>query len=100
MEGDGHVLVLHSIPARQLAAKLSTWVAHMENKSEPDYTLGFTVSKDIRFDRHGNIIVPAHVQPLIFNEQEAVQGAHARGLAPRVEEEEARRDDDEEQGSK
>jgi hypothetical protein len=69
MEGGGYVLVLHSIP--QLAAKLSTWVAHMENKSEPDFSLGFTVSKDIRFDKHGDIIVPAHVQPLVFNEQES-----------------------------
>jgi hypothetical protein len=69
MEGDGYVLVRHSIP--QLAAKLSTWVAHMENKSEPDYSLGFTVSKDIQFNKHGNIIVPAHVQPLISNKQES-----------------------------
>ena len=41
----------------------------MEHKSEPDYTLGFTVSRDIHFDKHGNIIVPAHVEPLIFREQ-------------------------------
>jgi hypothetical protein len=40
-EGGGYVLVLHSIP--QLAARLSTWVAHMEDKSEPNYALGFTV---------------------------------------------------------
>jgi hypothetical protein len=28
------------------------------------------ISKDIKFNKHGNTIVPAHVQPLIFNEQE------------------------------
>ena len=67
MEGDGYVLVSHNIT--QLAAKLSTMAEHMEHKSEPDYTLGFTVSRDIHFDKHGNIIVPAHVEPLIFREQ-------------------------------
>jgi hypothetical protein len=69
MEGGGYVLARHSIP--QLAAMLSTWAAHMESKSEPDYSLGFTVSKDIHFDKHGDIIVPAHVQPLISNEHES-----------------------------
>jgi hypothetical protein len=44
-DGDGYVLVFHNIP--QLAAKLSTWAGHMESKSEPDYALGFTVSKEI-----------------------------------------------------
>jgi hypothetical protein len=42
----------------------------MENKSEPDYTLGFTVSRDIKFTEHGNTIVPAHVKPLVFRDQE------------------------------
>ena len=67
IEGDGYVLVSHNIT--QLAAKLSTMAEYMEHKSEPDYTLGFTVSRDIHFDKHGNIIVPAHVEPLIFREQ-------------------------------
>jgi hypothetical protein len=42
----------------------------MESKSEPAYSLGFTAPKDIRFDKHGDIAVPAHVRPLVFNEQE------------------------------
>jgi hypothetical protein len=51
----------------QLAARLSTWaIMHIVNKAEPDYSLGFTVSKDIQFDAHGDIIVPAHVKPLLF----------------------------------
>jgi hypothetical protein len=33
----------------QLAAKLSTLAGHIANKAEPDYSLGFTVSKDIQF---------------------------------------------------
>jgi hypothetical protein len=97
LEGGGYVLVQHSIP--QLAAKLSTWAAHMESKSEPDYSLGFTVSKDIHFDKHGDITVPAHVQPLISNEHESK--AHTpTGSTPRAEAEEARRDEEEEKRSK
>jgi hypothetical protein len=68
MEGDGYTLVRHAIP--QLAGKLSTWAAHMENKSEPDYSLGFAVSRHIQFDEHGYITVPEHVKPLVFNENE------------------------------
>jgi hypothetical protein len=99
LEGGGYVLVQHSIP--QLAAKLSTWAAHMESKSEPDYSLGFTVSKDIHFDKHGDITVPAHVQPLISNSNEHESKAHTpTGSTPRAEEEEARRDEEEEKRSK
>jgi hypothetical protein len=46
----------------QLAAKLLTWAVHMENKSEPDYSLGFTVFRYIQFDAQGHITVPEHVK--------------------------------------
>jgi hypothetical protein len=73
MEGNGYVLVLHSIP--QLAAVCSDidmGGPHGEQIGTGLLTrVHSIISKDIQFNKHGNTIVPAHVQSLISNEQES-----------------------------